>query len=117
MEEIRLQKFLAECGIDSRRKCESLILQGKIKVNGKIVTELGTKIIPEKDEILYENKLVSKTKKDYIYILLNKPIGVVTTVKDQFSRDTVIDLVKVDRRIVPVRKIGHVYIRCSYINR
>ena len=58
MEEIRLQKYLAECGIASRRKCEEYIAQGKIKVNGEITTELGTKVNPQKDIIEYNGKKV-----------------------------------------------------------
>ena len=104
MEEIRLQKFLAEAGIASRRKAEELILQGKVQVNGKIVTELGVKVQPEKDEVKFENKIVLIENKK-IYILLNKPIGYVTTVKDQFNRDSVLDLVKVKERLVPVGRL------------
>ena len=92
MEE-RLQKFLANQGICSRRKAEEKILQGKVKVNGQVITELGTKIDPEKDEICYEDKLVSN-QIEKVYILLNKPIGYVTTVKDQFNRPTVMELLK-----------------------
>lgn len=104
MEE-RLQKFLAECGIASRRKSEELILQGLIKVNGKTVTELGTKINPETDVIEYNGKVIKKNSKK-VYILLNKPIGYVTTVKDQFDRSSVLDLVKdVKERIVPVGRL------------
>ena len=104
MEEVRLQKFIADCGITSRRKAEELILQGKIKVNGKVVTELGTKINPQKDVVLYNNKQIQNDNKS-VYILLNKPIGYVTTVKDQFSRNSVLDLVKVKERIVPVGRL------------
>lgn len=103
MEE-RLQKYLAKCGVASRRKCEEYILQGKVQVNGKTVTELGTKINPQKDKIKFENKEIQKEKKN-IYILLNKPIGYVTTADDQFGRDTVLDLVKVKERIVPVGRL------------
>ena len=104
MEE-RLQKFLAECGIASRRKSEELILQGLIKINGKTVTELGTKINPETDVIEYNGKVIKKNSKK-VYILLNKPIGYVTTVKDQFDRSSVLDLVKdVKERIVPVGRL------------
>lgn len=103
-EEIRLQKFLAEAGIASRRKSEALIVQGKIKVNGKIVTELGIKVNLEKDKIEYNEKEV-KIKNKNVYILLNKPIGYVTTVKDQFARDSVLDLVKVKERLVPVGRL------------
>ena len=110
LEKVRLQKFLADAGIASRRKAEELILQGKVKVNGKIVTELGTKVTPNVDKIAYEGKEI-KIEEDFIYILLNKPIGYVTTVKDQFNRDSVLDLVKTNKRLVPVRKIRYVYIR------
>ena len=104
MEEVRLQKFIADCGITSRRKAEELILKGKIKVNGKVVTELGTKINPQKDVVIYNDRQIQNDNK-YVYILLNKPIGYVTTVKDQFSRDSVLDLVKVKERIVPVGRL------------
>lgn len=103
MEE-RLQKYLANSGVASRRKCEELILQGKVEVNGKVVTELGTKINPEKDIVKFDGKEVKQVKK-MVYILLNKPIGYVTTADDQFDRDTVLDLVKVKERIVPVGRL------------
>ena len=104
MEEIRLQKYIAECGITSRRKAEELIINGKIKVNGKVVTELGTKINPSNDIVEYDNKMIKQEHKN-VYILLNKPIGYVTTVKDQFGRPSVLDLVKVKERIVPVGRL------------
>lgn len=104
MEEMRLQKFLASSGIASRRKCEELIESGKVKVNGK-VSEIGTKVIPGKDIIEYNGKIIKLSNKQYKYILLNKPIGVVTTVDDQFSRETVLDLVKVKERVVPVGRL------------
>ena len=74
-------------------------------VNGQIVTELGTKINPEKDEVMYQGKKVEQTTKDFIYVLLNKPIGVVTTAKEQFGRESVFDFVKVPERIVPVGRL------------
>ena len=104
MEEIRLQKYIAECGITSRRKAEELIINGKIKVNGKVVTELGTKINTSNDIVEYDNKMIKQEHKN-VYILLNKPIGYVTTVKDQFGRPSVLDLVKVKERIVPVGRL------------
>ena len=105
MEDVRLQKYLANCGIASRRKCEEYIQEGLIKVNGSIVIELGTKVNPEKDTIMFKDKIIGKTDEKHIYILLNKPIGYVTTAKDQFGRDTVLDLVKVNKRIVPVGRL------------
>ena len=103
MKEERLQKILANAGIASRRKCEELILNGKVEVNGEIVTELGTKV-SDKDTVKYNGKIV-KPEEEKVYILLNKPIGYVTTAKDQFNRETVLDLVKINKRIVPVGRL------------
>ena len=104
MEEVRLQKYLANCGIASRRKAEELIINGKISVNGKVVTELGTKINPKVDKVSYNGKEV-RLEDEHVYILLNKPIGYVTTAKEQFGRDSVMDLVKVKERVVPVGRL------------
>ena len=104
MEEVRLQKYLAECGIASRRKCEELIEQGLVKVNGHIA-ELGTKVKPGIDKVEYDGREIKLVSKDYTYIILNKPIGVVTTAEDQFQRETVLDLVKVKQRVVPVGRL------------
>lgn len=108
MEE-RLQKFLANQGISSRRKAEQYILEGKVKVNGKVVTELGTKINTEIDKIEFNEKLISGSV-EKVYILLNKPIGYVTTVKDQFNRPTVMELLKergnqIKTSVVPVGRL------------
>ena len=103
MEEVRLQKYLAEAGIASRRKCEEYIVQGRVKVNNKIA-ELGRKIDPKKDEVLFDDKKIY-IQEELIYILLNKPIGYVTTAKDQFNRDSVLDLVKTNKRLVPVGRL------------
>lgn len=107
MEE-RLQKFLAEAGVASRRKAEELIAAGKIKVNGKVVMELGTKIDPKKDEVLYLDKEVSKKEVELVYIMLHKPEGYVTTAKEQFGRPGVMDLVRdVKERIFPVGRLDY----------
>ena len=103
MKEERLQKYLAEAGIASRRKCEELIMQGKIEVNGSIVTELGTKVTTN-DIVKYNGKIV-KPVEEKVYVLLNKPIGYVTTVHEQFGRDKVLDLIKINKRIVPVGRL------------
>jgi len=104
-EEIRLQKYLANNGILSRRKAEEAILEGKVKVDGKVVIELGTKVIPLVNKIEYEGKLV-KNEEEKVYVLLNKPIGYVTTVKDQFDRDIVTDLIKgVKVKLLPVGRL------------
>ncbi|MFV0314787.1 MAG: pseudouridine synthase [Anaerotignum sp.] len=107
MEE-RLQKYLAEAGIASRRKAEELILAGKVKVNGQIITELGTKVDPKKDEIFYLDKKISKKEVEMIYIMLHKPEGYVTTSKEQFGRPGVMDLVKgINVRIFPVGRLDY----------
>ncbi|MCQ4725064.1 rRNA pseudouridine synthase [Anaerotignum faecicola] len=105
--EVRLQKYLADCGIASRRKAEELIQAGKVSVNGVVVTELGTKIDDKLDSVFYNgNKVLNKEKP--VYIMLHKPEGFVTTAKDQFDRPTVIDLIKgVNERVVPVGRLDY----------
>lgn len=104
MEEIRLQKYMAEAGVASRRKCEEYILDGRVKVNGQVIQELGTKVISGKDIVEFDNEEITK-EEQLVYILLNKPIGYVTTVKEQFQRDTVMELVKTNKRLVPVGRL------------
>lgn len=114
MEEVRLQKFMADCGIASRRKCEEYILQERVKVNGKLVNELGMKVNPQKDEVIFDGKKI-ETEEEKVYILLNKPIDYVTTVSDQFGRKSVLDLVRgVEKRIVPVGRLD-MYTSRSFI--
>lgn len=105
MEVERLQKFIANQGICSRRKAEEYILSGRVNVNGNVVTELGTKIDPNKDVVEVDGKKISNITGKKVYILLNKPIGYVTTTKDQFNRNTVIDLVKVKEKVLPVGRL------------
>lgn len=103
--ECRLQKYLAECGVASRRKAEELILSGKIKVNGEVVTELGTKVNPARDKVMYNNKLV-KLEKNKVYILLNKPSGYISAAKDQFENPSILHLVKdISVRLYPVGRL------------
>lgn len=105
MEEVRLQKFMADCGVASRRKCEELILQGQVKVNGKIINELGVKVNAKKDTVTFNGRVI-KQEEEKVYILLNKPIDYVTTVHDQFERKNVLELVKkVNKRLVPVGRL------------
>ena len=104
-ENVRLQKFIASSGVASRRKAEELILQGKIKVNGQTVLELGTKVNPKKDVIEYDGKVL-KIEDKKIYVLLNKPIGYVTTLDDQFNREKVVDLIGgISERLVPAGRL------------
>lgn len=101
--EVRLQKFMAECGVASRRKCEEIIDQGKVKVNGH-VAHIGDKINPKKDLVTVRGKKITKDERKY-YIMLNKPRGYVTTVSDELGRKTVMDLVDVDARVYPVGRL------------
>lgn len=104
---MRLQKYLAEAQVASRRKAEEIILEGRVNVNGKKVTELGTKVESEIDEITVDGKKVEICEK-MVYIMLNKPEGCVTTVKDQFGRKSVIDYVKdIGERVYPVGRLDY----------
>lgn len=104
--QIRLQKFLADAGIASRRKSEELITNGCITVNGEIITTLGTKINPNEDIIHYKNKIIKIQTKN-VYYLLNKPIGYITSIKDDRDRKTVLDLINVKTRIYPVGRLDY----------
>ena len=100
----RLQKVIANSGIASRRKAEELIKDGKVKVNGNVITELGTKVT-DKDKIEVDNKPIVKEEK--VYFLLNKPRGVITSTKDEHERKTVVDLIDTDKRIYPVGRLDY----------
>lgn len=103
----RLQKIIAAAGIASRRKAEELITSGQVQVNGTTVTELGSKADPETDHIRVNGKLL-KGEQRHIYLLMNKPKGYVTTVKDPENRPTVMDLVRgVRGRVYPVGRLDY----------
>lgn len=102
--EIRLQKFLAKAGIASRRRAEELIGSGDVLVNGR-PAELGCKVDPQKDRVTFRGREIQLAEKR-VYLLLNKPAGVVTTAKDTHGRNTVLDLIKgVDERVYPVGRL------------
>ena len=105
MEE-RLQKYMARCGVASRRKCEEIILNGEVKVNNKIVNELGVKVNPGLDIVIYKDKVIKPEEKK-VYIMLNKPVGYITSVKDEKNRKTVIDLINVNERIYPIGRLDY----------
>lgn len=105
MEQERLQKYLASAGVASRRASETLIKEGRVSVNGRVVTELGTKVTPGVDKVLVDGKPVQQEEK-LVYILMNKPAGYVTTVKDTHDRMTVMDLLTdVPYRVFPVGRL------------
>ncbi|SKA83115.1 23S rRNA pseudouridine2605 synthase [Caloramator quimbayensis] len=101
----RLQKYMARCGVASRRKCEEIILQGRVTVNGITVNDI-TIIDDEKDVVKIDGKTI-KPETEKIYIMLNKPVGVITSAKDEKNRKTVLDIVKVKERIYPVGRLDY----------
>ena len=102
--EMRLQKYLAQCNVASRRAAEQFITDGRVRVNGKVVTELGTKVC-EGDFVEVDGSPVYAEKKKY-YIMLNKPEGFVTTASDENGRSTVLDLIDdIDARLYPVGRL------------
>ena len=105
---VRLQKYIAMCGASSRRGAEQMIAEGKVSVNGKKVTDMGVKVEIGADKVYIFGKELKIITKKY-YIMLNKPSGYVTTVKDQFERPTVMDLVNNDikARLVPVGRLDY----------
>jgi 23S rRNA pseudouridine2605 synthase len=107
MAEERLQKILSRAGVASRRKAEELILAGLVRVNGKVITELGTKADLNRDHIKVNNKLIHAPKR-LVYLALNKPDGYVTTVSDPEGRKTVMELMRgVKERVFPVGRLDY----------
>ncbi len=102
---MRLQKFMAECGIASRRNAEKIIEDGRVYVNGELVDYMGYIVDEEKDVVEVDSRVITLEKKKH-YIVLNKPKNYVTTVSDEFDRPTVMQLVKdIDERIYPVGRL------------
>lgn len=103
---MRLQKYMAECGVASRRKCEEYIAAGRVEVNGITVTEMGVQV-EESDEVRFDGKLIEPEKR-HQYIMLNKPQGIVTTLSDPQGRKTVRDLITdIPERIYPVGRLDY----------
>ncbi len=104
---LRLQKYLADCGVASRRASEELIKSGRVAVNGEIVREMGVIIDETVDEIMFDGQVVTPVNKK-IYVMLNKPVGYVTTVSDEKGRPTVLDLVSdIQDRLFPVGRLDY----------
>lgn len=104
---MRINKYIALCGVASRRKAEELILAGRVTVNDEVMTELSYKVDEENDIVKVDDKLIKEENK-LVYILLNKPEGYITTVKDQFDRPSVIDLLSdVKERVFPVGRLDY----------
>lgn len=101
----RLQKVLAHAGIASRRKAETMIQEGRVTVNGRIVTELGTKVDPEHDDIRVDGKRIEPPAADHIYLVLNKPRGVLSVMRDERGRRALGDLIDYPVRLYPVGRL------------
>lgn len=105
MEE-RLQKYMARCGVASRRKCEEIITSGRVKVDNIVVSELGAKIDCKIHVVSIDDKIIVP-EENKVYIMLNKPEGYVSTVKDEKDRNTILDLVKVEERVYPIGRLDY----------
>ncbi|TQQ85286.1 rRNA pseudouridine synthase [Peptacetobacter hominis] len=104
---MRINKYIASCGVASRRKAEELINDGRVKLNGNIVYELSTQV-DEKNDIVEIDGSIIKQEEKMVYILLNKPDGYITTVKDQFDRPSVLDLLDgISERVYPVGRLDY----------
>ncbi len=103
---IRLQKFLAHAGVCSRRKAEQHIREGRVAVDGEVVTELGTRVDPERSEVTFDGRLVT-LEGGHTYLMLNKPPGFLTTLSDPYGRPTIRDLIRneVKQRVYPVGRL------------
>ncbi len=106
-EEMRLQKYLALCGVASRRAAEAMMVEGRVSVNGRLAQTPGIKVNPETDQVTVDGKPVTPLQKN-VYIMLNKPVGYVSTAKDNFNRPTVLDLVPdTFGRLYPVGRLDY----------
>ena len=105
---VRLQKFIADCGITSRRKAEEFIIQGRVQVNGERITQLGTKVDPSMDAVSVDGELLESRKVERLYLVMNKPRGIMTTLHDPEGRKTIIDLIpEVTERVYPVGRLDY----------
>ena len=104
---MRLNKFMATCGVASRRHCDEIIEQGRVKINAVITKKLGVQVNPDTDIVTVDDKPL-RIKGPFIYIMMNKPVGYITSVKDPQGRKTVMDLLpKTDKRIYPIGRLDY----------
>ncbi|RDY24288.1 rRNA pseudouridine synthase [Romboutsia maritimum] len=104
---MRINKYIASCGVASRRKAEEIILEGRVKVNDKVVAELSFSINEDTDIVKVDDKEI-KLSENYVYVVLNKPEGYITTVKDQFDRPSVINLLDgIKERVYPIGRLDY----------
>ena len=104
-EKVRINKYLALCGVASRRAADQMVLEGKVMINGKITDELGVKVDPRNDEVIVDGRLMAKPEEHKVYILFNKPKNVITTNHDERDRETTNDFINVRERVFPVGRL------------
>ncbi|MEI6847289.1 MAG: pseudouridine synthase [Chlorobiaceae bacterium] len=104
-EEVRINRFLALCGISSRRAADQLVLDGRVMVNGTVITQLGIKINPSHDEVIVDGQKFAQPESRKVYILFNKPRNVITTSSDENNREIVLDYIDVKERVFPVGRL------------
>ncbi|HEX2867997.1 MAG TPA: pseudouridine synthase [Ignavibacteriales bacterium] len=102
---MRLNRYLSECGLGSRRKVEEFILQGRVEINGKTIDQLAYNVDPDRDTVTFDGEKVKRQMK--AYYLLNKPKGFVTTTSDEKKRRTVMELIKTNVKVVPVGRLDY----------
>jgi pseudouridine synthase len=104
-EEVRINRYLAICGIASRRAADQLVLEGRVMVNGTVITQPGTKVNPTRDEVIVDGQKYAQPESRKVYILFNKPRNVITTSSDEKNREMVLDYIDVRERVFPVGRL------------
>jgi 23S rRNA pseudouridine2605 synthase/16S rRNA pseudouridine516 synthase len=104
-EKVRINKYLALCGVASRRAADQMVLEGKVMINGQIADEPGVKVDPRNDEVIVDGRLMAKPEANKVYILFNKPKNVITTNHDERDRETTHDFINVRERVFPVGRL------------
>jgi len=102
---VRINKYLAQCGVASRREADRLVASGEVMINGRVEREAGSKVVPGRDEVVVSGRMLALPEERQVYILLNKPKNYITTNRDEKERQTVMDLVSVRERVFPVGRL------------
>ncbi|NTV67637.1 MAG: rRNA pseudouridine synthase [Chlorobaculum sp.] len=104
-EKVRINKFLAMCGVASRRAADQMVLEGRVTVNGQLVVEPGSRVDPRHDEVIVDGKRMAQPEHKKVYILFNKPRNVITTSHDERDRQQILDFIDVPERVFPVGRL------------
>lgn len=104
-ETVRINKYLALCGVASRRAADQLVLEGKVMINGMIAAEPGVKVDPSCDEVVVDGRCLARPEEKQVYILFNKPKNVITTTSDERDREMILDYINVRERVYPVGRL------------